>query len=208
MESVVSYRVLDGDRGFVDLLAGARYNYLDMELSFHQDSEGIREFSRGYLLEKQRRPEEALAFYQHFVETYDQENRLIYVYDEAKERLERLRDQQQAYLSQRDNVDIQLSEAEALAQNKDTLDEAKKIWISVVKDFRSNDFFQIQVQRADAALTLHANVSDSIDDAEIKSESKSGAANDQATSEESAETEKLLKGSKAADERDDEKEKQ
>ena len=142
------------------------------------------------------------------METYDQENRLIYVYDEAKERLERLRDQQQAYLSQRDNVDIQLSEAESLAQNKDTLDEAKKIWISVVKDFRSNDFFQIQVQRADAALTLHANVSDSIDDAEIKFESKSGAANDQATSEESAETEKQLKGSKAADERDDEKEKQ
>ena len=42
----------------------------------------------------------------------------------------------------------------------------------------------------------------------IKSKSKSGAANDQATSEESAETEKQLKGSKAADEQDDENEKQ
>lgn len=44
-EVAVSYRLLEGERGYLDLLAGARYVYLGNELSFHLDSAGVRDLS-------------------------------------------------------------------------------------------------------------------------------------------------------------------
>lgn len=37
----LAYRVIDDRRGYLDVYAGARYNYLGMDLSFNPDSEGI-----------------------------------------------------------------------------------------------------------------------------------------------------------------------
>lgn len=166
---------------------------LDRAVSGLEKTE-IREFSRGYLLEKQRQPAEALAFYQHFVETYDQENRLIYVYDEAKERLAKLSIQQQEFLSERENVDQRLLQAESLAANEETLDQAREIWVSVIKDYRPNDFFQIQVQRADAALTLNAKPLDPSEDDNLDSKSKAGITKDSDTADEAAPSDSQPKG--------------
>ena len=44
-EATVAYRLLEGDRGYLDLLAGARYMYLGSELNFHLDSAGVRDLS-------------------------------------------------------------------------------------------------------------------------------------------------------------------
>jgi len=163
---------------------------LDRAVSGLEKTE-IREFSRGYLLEKQRQPTEALAFYRHFVETYDRENRLVYVYDEAKERLERLQIQQQQFLTERETVDEQLVEAEALAQDETTLDQAQAIWVSIGKNFRANDFFQLQVERADSALTKYASSAEKAnvigETAEAKSSfSKDGMSKEEASTEESS----------------------
>lgn len=45
-ELAVSYRLLEGDRGYLDFIAGARYMYLRSELNFHLDSAGVRDVSR------------------------------------------------------------------------------------------------------------------------------------------------------------------
>lgn len=45
-ELAISYRLLDGERGYLDLIAGARYVYLRSELSFHLDAAGVRDVSR------------------------------------------------------------------------------------------------------------------------------------------------------------------
>lgn len=44
-EGVVTYRLLQGDRGWLDVLAGARYIYLGSELSMSVDSAGVRSLS-------------------------------------------------------------------------------------------------------------------------------------------------------------------
>jgi hypothetical protein len=44
-EVAVAYRLLEGDRGYLDLLAGARYMYLSTELNFHLNSAGVRSIS-------------------------------------------------------------------------------------------------------------------------------------------------------------------
>jgi hypothetical protein len=41
----VAYRLLDGKHGYLDLLVGARYIYLENELNFHLDSAGVRGIS-------------------------------------------------------------------------------------------------------------------------------------------------------------------
>lgn len=45
-ELAISYRLLEGERGYLDLLLGARYIYLRNELNFHLDSAGVRDVSR------------------------------------------------------------------------------------------------------------------------------------------------------------------
>jgi DNA-binding transcriptional regulator YiaG len=45
-ELAISYRLLEGDRGYLDFIAGARYMYLRSELNFHLDSAGVRDVSR------------------------------------------------------------------------------------------------------------------------------------------------------------------
>lgn len=45
-ELAISYRLLEGKRGYLDLLAGARYMHLRNELNFHLDSAGVRDVSR------------------------------------------------------------------------------------------------------------------------------------------------------------------
>jgi hypothetical protein len=44
-EASVAYRLLEGERGYLDLLAGARYIHLASELNFHLDSAGVRDLS-------------------------------------------------------------------------------------------------------------------------------------------------------------------
>ena len=45
-EVALAYRLLEGDRGYLDILAGARYMYLNTELSFHLDPAGVRSISQ------------------------------------------------------------------------------------------------------------------------------------------------------------------
>lgn len=45
-EIAVSYRLLEGERGYLDLLAGGRYMHLRNELNFHLDPVGVRDVSR------------------------------------------------------------------------------------------------------------------------------------------------------------------
>lgn len=44
-EVAVTYRLLEGKRGYLDVLAGARYMLVENELNFHLDAAGVREVS-------------------------------------------------------------------------------------------------------------------------------------------------------------------
>ena len=109
----------------------------------------IREFSRGYQLQKQRQPEEALAFFQHFVETYDGENKLVYVYDEAVKRLKGLKADNKQASQKLAEIELRLDDADELAKTAETLIEAHEIWDGVLDEFFDNDFLQLQLQRAE-----------------------------------------------------------
>ncbi len=145
---------------------------LDRAVSGLEKSE-VREFSRGYLLQKQRQPEEALAFFQHFVDNYDRENRLVYVYDEAKQRLDQLLIDQQQCISKLPEIQKRLAEADALAGEMQTRAAAREIWGSIIDLYGENDFLQLQVQRAEAGLSTfmlqksEANASESLSTEEI-----------------------------------------
>ncbi len=43
----LAYRIVDDRRGFLDLYAGARYNYLGLDVSLNEDSSGIQTLSTG-----------------------------------------------------------------------------------------------------------------------------------------------------------------
>jgi hypothetical protein len=45
-ELAVTYRLIEGPRGYLDLIAGARYMYLSTGLNFHLDSAGVRDVSQ------------------------------------------------------------------------------------------------------------------------------------------------------------------
>lgn len=109
----------------------------------------ILKFNRGYLLQKQRRPDEALAFFQHFVDDYDRENDLVYVYDEAKERLDQLLADKVESTEKLEEIQDRLNEADQLAKSADTLNQAHVIWDEILNDFLDNDFLQLHVQRAE-----------------------------------------------------------
>lgn len=109
----------------------------------------IREFSRGYELQKQRKPDEALAFFQRFVSEYDVENQREYVLDEAKERLGQLLADKKVLLEKKDEIESRLSEADELAKSPETLDDAHAIWTEILDEYQTNDFLQLQTQRAE-----------------------------------------------------------
>lgn len=44
-EADLTYRLLEGKRGYLDILVGARYIYLESGLNFHLDSAGVRDVS-------------------------------------------------------------------------------------------------------------------------------------------------------------------
>ena len=116
------------------------------------DKVEIREFYAGYELEKQHKPEEALAFYQRFVDEYDLENRREYVYDEAKERLQRLSDEKQLALDKSEEIEQMLEQADQLAVEAETVAEAREIWQGVIDQYGTNDFLLLSVQRAENAM--------------------------------------------------------
>jgi serine/threonine protein kinase len=113
----------------------------------------IREFNRGYQLQKQRRADEALAFFQQFVDNYDRENRLVYVYDEAKERLDQLTKDKQQSIDKGQQISEALSTADELAVSPETRQQAHRIWNDVLQEYGSNDFLQLEVQRAVTGIT-------------------------------------------------------
>ena len=124
---------------------------LDRAVSGLEKAE-VREFSRGYLLQKQRQPEQALAFFQHFVDNYDRENRLVYVYDEAQQRLEQLLSDQQQSIKDLATLEEKLTTADELAGDTKTRVAAREIWESIITAYDKNDFLQLQVQRAQTGL--------------------------------------------------------
>ena len=46
LDAALTYRVLESERGFLDVMAGARYWYLGEDVGINVDGAGIREFSR------------------------------------------------------------------------------------------------------------------------------------------------------------------
>ncbi len=127
---------------------------LDRALSGLEKPE-VKEFNRGYQLQKQRMPEEALAFFEYFVTNYDREQRLPYVYDEALARLEGLRLDKQESVDALQLIQEQLGKAQALAEDPLSLMNAHKIWRDIMQDYGHNDFLQLQLQEAESGILTH-----------------------------------------------------
>ena len=137
----------------------------------------IREFNRGYLLQKQRQPEEALAFFKHFVDNYDCENKLVYVYAEASERLEQLMADKRESIEIMGEIELQLAEADELAKDPLTRKRAHKIWSEVVNGYLDNDFLQLQVQRAETGMVTYPRARPENDDYSPSGEKETPASN-------------------------------
>ena len=120
------------------------------------DKPEIREFNKGFQMQRENKPDEALAFFQTFVVDYDHENNLSYVFDEAKERLDHLASAKQEYIDNMTTVDKDLQQAEQQVMAVETRAQARQTWVRIIDEFDENPFFAQMLKPAHAGIAATA----------------------------------------------------